>query len=142
MSGLDIQCFVSMSKRCVIDTLKPDGRTVLCNESLAEVRRRYPDAKQVSLDVAAHDLQSSLIDKDVTEISLEQFNEALGVLPPNQWIRLSSTESFKSSEHLSGAITAVYVRLGSKFYTFNDYFYIKHEEIVAKVLDSIQRNNQ
>jgi hypothetical protein len=139
MSDQDVQCFISMSKHCVIDTLKPDGRTVLCNESLDEVKLRHPDAQQMSLSAAVYELQSSLVDKDVTEITQEQFDEALGALPPNQWVRYSSAESFKSSEHLSGAITAIYVRLGSKFYTFNDYCHIKHEEIVTKVLDSIKR---
>lgn len=140
MSDQRQQCFVSMSNHCLIDTLNADGLTSIGNESLTQVILRHPDAKQMSIDDAVQALQSTLVSKDVTEITEEKFDYALGELPPNQWKRKGTTESFKCSEHLSGSITAIYVRIGLKYYTFNDYCYLKHEDIVKKVLDCVSSN--
>lgn len=142
MHGRVEQCFVSLAKRCVIDTLKPNGRTAIFNESLEEIKQKYPDAIQMDFDAAIKTLQDALVSKNITEIKKDEFIEALNVLPPSQWVRNIQTESFKSPERLSGSITAIYVRIGKKYYYFNDYFYIKHDALVAKVLESIKRNTQ
>ena len=77
---------------------------------------------------------------DPVEITYDEFQEALNVLPPEDWNTWTMTESFKMSERTSGAITAIYVRIGSepdqaRYYCFSDSFTMKHTAIVRLVLE-------
>lgn len=67
------------------------------------------------------------------EITEEKFWDALEVLPPEDWARFGRTESFKMCEYFCGMITAVYARIGDKYYTFHDVATIQHDEIIAKI---------
>lgn len=70
------------------------------------------------------------------EISEEKWMEMLCVLPPVSWKHDSTGESFKLSERTSGTITAIFVRIGQRFFTFSDSIYTPHAECVARVFIS------
>lgn len=67
------------------------------------------------------------------EITEELWHYALNVLPPVSWWNTSDGESFKMVERLTGRITAIYVRLGERHFTFNDDIRMRHEECCKKV---------
>ena len=69
------------------------------------------------------------------EITKEQWWEMLEVLPPVAWTNRRGAESFKMSERYCGDITAIYCRIGEKYYSFSDSIRMEHEKIVQKVLD-------
>lgn len=71
-----------------------------------------------------------------SEITQEQWDYALNVLPPVSWRNDGSAESFKISERLTGAITAIYVRLNERHFTFNDDIRTPHEECCRRVFHS------
>ena len=52
----------------------------------------------------------------MSEIPQERFVEMLEVLPPMQWRRSKTAESFKMSELTSGTITDCFVRIGTRFF--------------------------
>lgn len=77
------------------------------------------------------------------EITAEEWDYALNVLPPMDWTR-SAGQSFKMSEMEYGRITAIFCTLGSRYFKFNDVCTLKHHEIVAKVtqyLETTQANH-
>lgn len=126
------QCFVSLSKRVVIDVIRENGSTLINGNTLEEIRERYPDAQQMSLEEAKEALESNLIG-DPERISKEQFIEALEVLPPESWRNCGETESFKMSEYFYGNITSIYVRIGNEYFSFNDRGTLSHDDIIRKV---------
>lgn len=50
------------------------------------------------------------------EISEEQFNDALNVLPPLKWCTINGIEEFLMSEFYTDSYTNQYARKGSKYY--------------------------
>lgn len=67
------------------------------------------------------------------EITEEQFNYALEVLPPMRWGSWLGVESFRMREFYSGNMTNIYAKLGGKFWTFCDDAYMRGEDIAHKV---------
>ena len=99
-----------------------------------------PGVERISFDDALA-RQADHWRSEPSEITKAQFWEMLEVLPPVDWCNWSNSESFKMSERLSGIITGIYVRIGceavgtERYYTFNDDCTMKHDAIVAKVLE-------
>lgn len=59
----------------------------------------------------------------VREVTEEDWDYALGVLPPEKWCRISGVEMFCMSEFDYGVYTSQYARVGGKYYTATvDYF--------------------
>lgn len=136
-------CLYSAASRSVIDTFRPDGKTWFMNQTVEEVRKRYPDVEKMTLDEAVQRCEQACIDLVARAITYEDFNEALECLPPNGWVRQGNSESFKCCEHYSGRVTAIYARIGEKYYTFRDICSLKHDDIIAKVQRSCAgANNQ
>lgn len=88
-------------------------------QSLADLNRRYPGAKVTAIDeyTQAHD--AALITAP-RPISAEDYQQALEVLPPLDWVRRGDFECFKFVERYSGSITNLYARLGNRYWTFID----------------------
>lgn len=124
-------CYYSPSQLVVIDLIGANGLSVYAQETEDQLRQRYPDAQRMTLDDAVLAKENALISAPV-EITEAQFINALEVLPPNQWRNLGVEESFKMCEHLSGAITTIYARLGTRYFSFNDRFNMPHTQIIAK----------
>lgn len=70
------------------------------------------------------------------EIDAEKWDYALNVLPPHDWQHTSNGESFKMIERLTGNITAIYVTLNKRYFTFNDTIRLPHDECCRKVFES------
>lgn len=56
------------------------------------------------------------LNSDFEEITEEQFNDALEVLPPQKWVRHQYGSIFRMSEYMTSNITAHYVNHRNKFF--------------------------
>lgn len=128
------QCFVSLAQRVIIDYAGANGRTQIFGQTLEEVRERYPDVQVMEANDAVDAIEDGLIDDEVTEITEQQFIEALEAMPPMKWKRYSDAESFMMVERLYGSVTSIYVRVGDRYYTFHDRCSVSHDDIVRKVV--------
>ena len=129
-------CFVQPDKFNIIDTaqIRP-GDTELrgdfSGETLAEVQLRYPGAIAGNFEEWIEKKQNSFIHPPqvVTEA---RFWEMLEVLPPVGWKTTEAGETFKLSERTSGLITAIFCRIGEKYFELSDKITLTHDEILAK----------
>lgn len=117
-----------------IDVVHPvTGRGVYSDRTLEQFREEYPNAEKIHLEEAIQRRENFYRTEPAT-ITQEQFQEALNVLPPVEWTNASDVETFKMSERLTDAITAIYCRIGDNHFSFNDNFTLRHEDIVARCL--------
>ena len=56
------------------------------------------------------------INKPLIEISEEEYNDALNVLPPLKWCTINGIEEFLMSEFYTGVYTTQYARYNNKYY--------------------------
>lgn len=70
----------------------------------------------------------------VQEISAEAFDEALNVLPPEDWCRGRGAESFKCMERIAGGVTSIYVAIAHRHFTFNDHYRTPHDQCCERVV--------
>lgn len=67
------------------------------------------------------------------EITEERWNEMLGILPPVGWKHGEpDSESFKISELTAGRVTAIFVRIGQRYFEFSDLITTRHIDCVAR----------
>ncbi len=100
-----------------IDEMLPDGRTRIERETIEQVRLRYPGAEVADFKTWLAAKEKALC-TEPEEISRDKWWEMLEVLPPQRWQRGHDCESFELMEHTSGRVTAIYVRIGEKYYEF------------------------
>ncbi|MBI1384741.1 MAG: hypothetical protein GC150_07520 [Rhizobiales bacterium] len=100
-----------------IARLAPDHGADLIVLPLAEAVQRHEAANRT----------------EPVEITATAWHEALEVLPPADWRLTAEGESFKSIEHKAGAITAIYVRLGERRFTFDDLATLSHAACCDRV---------
>ncbi|MDJ0747187.1 MAG: DUF1419 domain-containing protein [Xenococcaceae cyanobacterium MO_167.B27] len=126
-------CFFSPSDNTIIDSLgKDEQRTLIEGETEEQVRKRYPDAIRIKFDEAWAIKEEAGI-TEPEEISEEEFDYLLNVLPPiGHWWSYDS-ECFKMSERTFGKITTICVRLGNKHFKFSDRCTLSIVEILDKV---------
>lgn len=132
-------CFHVPGSRTIIDTaeLDSDGvyRSTIKKETLAQVRIRYPDAEIGEWEniyrAAEHSCKT-----EPQEITEAQYIYALEVLPPVCWKNAKGVESFKMSERFYGNVTAIYARLGKRYFTFNDLISLQPDEIADRIVNS------
>jgi len=134
-------CFVSPNQRCVIDMVREDGKSWILGHSLEQVRCRYPDAQEMALEDAVTAIEANMVAGPVAEISKEAFDSAFACMPPRRWINDGTSESFMSPEHFYGAVTSVYVRTGTRYFTFHDRCTASHLAVVGRVLERLQQTN-
>lgn len=82
----------------------------------------------------AHRRYENSFKSDPVEITEEQWHDMLGCLPPVAWKRDGSGESFKMSERTAGSITGIYVRIGERYFQFDDDIRLSHPECLARVV--------
>lgn len=100
-------------------------------ETLDQIRARYPGAEIGKLGPVAEQTENAF-KSGPEEITEERFVEMLGVLPPVQWTNRDGCESFKLSERTSGSITAIFCRIGGRYFTLSDSIATPHADIVAR----------
>lgn len=120
----------------VIDEALPDAQGTLrgrySGRTMVELSQSYPSLQLGGLaDVIAQ--QEAMLTTQPRQTSFEDFEQALGMLPPQDYVGDAAGSSFKCQEHLSGRITAVHAMVDGKFYTFNDVCSITHAQIVEKI---------
>lgn len=124
-------CYLSKEKQVVIDVVV-NGRSSINHQSLEEIRMRYPDAVEMSLDAATQWLENQSITAP-SEIDEDGFLSMFEVLPPSGWTLKGNEESFKLCEHYRGRVTTVCVRIGGRYFSFLDIASLPHEKCVEKV---------
>lgn len=119
----------------IIDTCLPSQEDA--DTKLARHKAAYgPDLIVVPFS-EAWDRHEAAVRSEPQEITVDKWDYALNVLPPVSWKNDGDTESFKISERLTGAITAIYVRLGERYFTFNDDIRTPHTECCRRVVLSL-----
>lgn len=58
-----------------------------------------------------------LLSDNLVEVTEEQWNEALNVLPPSKWCEISGVEMFCMSERYTGTYTTQYAKCNGKYYS-------------------------
>lgn len=136
-------CFHVPGSRTIIDAaeLDSDGvyRSTIKKETLAQVRIRYPDAEIGEWENIYRAAENSC-KTEPQEITEAQYIYALEVLPPVCWETAKGVESFKISERLYGNVTAIYARLGKRYFTFSDLISLTPDEIADRIADSAAFN--
>lgn len=70
------------------------------------------------------------------EITEARFHEMLNILPPVAWHSTADGESFKMSERITGLITTIFVRIGSRHFEFADSIRLRHVDCCKRVAES------
>jgi hypothetical protein len=131
----DTPCFYVPGKPGIIDVAaERDGKTVglYSGETIEEMAARYPGVqigKLREIETASRAVFRSL----PAEITKEQFHKMFEVLPPVDWTDRGHAETFKLSERTYGPITAIFCRLGERYFTLSDDIAMPHDAIVATV---------
>ena len=124
--------FYSNTTHSTIDAVGADDKGLYSKETLDELRTRYPDAEVISLDEAVERTDSRF--RHAPErITRERFHEMLEVLPPEDWQRRGSIETFKLCERTCGNITAIFCRIGDSYWELQDDYTLSQEKVVSLV---------
>jgi hypothetical protein len=131
----DTPCFYVPDKPGIIDiAAERDGKTVGLHsgETIEQVAVRYPGVQLGKLgEVQA--ASRAMFRHPPVEITKEQFHKMLDVLPPVGWTNRGHAETFKLSERTYGPITAIFCRLGERYFTLSDDIAMPHDAIVVLV---------
>ena len=90
--------------------------------TVAEYLLEKPGAACLSFDEALKrisEAEEKAYIKPWTEITEDQWTDALEVLPPQKWRTVDGVELFRMSEYTTGNITAHYARAGGRYFTAN-----------------------
>ena len=71
--------------------------------------------------------------KQWIEISEEQYDEMLNVLPPEKWQTVDGVNFFRISEHLTSNITAHYAQILGHYFTANRRTSTPYQSLAAEV---------
>lgn len=131
---MSIACFAQSGRGPVDLVMSKEGRYVGAYSGMTqeELRAEYPGIVVQSLESAVAECRESC-KTGVKEIDEERFHDALECLPPLNWRRRADGESFMLCERKYEDITSIYVRVGNRFFTFDDADSLKHEDIIARV---------
>ena len=119
---MDERVFFDQKSQNLVDSVHEVNGVVrgyYSHQTLEEMKVRYPDI--VVMDtMEAVKLHESKFITPVTEIDHDRFDEMLNVLPPSRWVRFAGREHFHICERISGSIVSWCVRIGSRYFTFQD----------------------
>lgn len=125
------QVFYVPGKPGIIDAVNPEtGRGLYGGRTLEDVQRSDPGAVVADFDVAVA-ANEALWRAPPVEIAEAAWREALNVLPPDGWTSDGDAETFKCAERTSGRVTAIYCRIGSRYFALSDDCRTPHATIVA-----------
>lgn len=132
-------CFVSPERGVIIDMIASDGLSWINSRSLDDFKAEYPDVQIMSTEDASNSFAESYVSA-ATEITEQEFQDALEVLPPSRWKNHGDTESFYSPEFIYSLVTTHYVRIQARYYTFQDRCSVSHEDAVRKAMFAHTQN--
>jgi hypothetical protein len=109
-------------------------RGVYSNETIEEMAIRYPGVAIGEMEMV-HASCEETFKTNPAEITAEQYQYGLEVLPPVDWIQANGS-SFKMSERQYGNITTIYCSLlidrQRRYFSFNDNITLPHEQIIDR----------
>lgn len=104
-------------------------------KTIKEFEQENPNAVLMDFQEANKLIDIAIEKKYVTLpilISKDVYYEQLEVLPPLKWITDNSTSSFMISEFTISSVTAIYAKIGQKYYFLSDHFTLSHDEIIER----------
>jgi hypothetical protein len=107
-------------------------------ETLEEMAKRYPGVRIGELGPVAA-ASEDMFRHPPRPITAERFEEMLCVLPPEDWHGGGGAESFKLCERTSGSITAIFCRIGNRYFELSDSFTLSHNEIVTRCAGDMRK---
>jgi len=121
-------------------------RTVFDQQTLDDVRVAYPDAR-VTTEREFKSLQHRHACTDPVEITADEYDDALGVMPPLNPTRIPGSASFMLREMYVGSVTTIYVCLESgdgpaRCFKFRDKFTLTHRQVLERVERAIHGDQE
>ena len=107
-------------------------RSALQGLTLDQIQAKEPGVIVCTYEEARAQIEA-LCKSEPKQIGEDDFIYALEALPPQGWRHDAAGESFKMAERLNGRITAIYARIGTTFWRFDDVFTMPHAEIMERV---------
>ena len=128
----------------IIDEVMDDGLSCIRRHTLEQVKIEYGNDVSILTWQDATEAYRLKFTTNPKEISKEQWEAALGILPPDDFQGDSEgNASFKSMERRYADITAIYCWLGDgQCFMFADSYKLPQKEIVKRCLDYIQEQSQ
>jgi hypothetical protein len=117
-----------------IDFIDVNGKTSIYGETFEEVQKRYGVPLATGDWRYVHDIKEKMFLTKPERITEEEWERALGVLPPLKYRGKGGTYSFMCSEFMYGNVTACYVQIGESYFQLYEYSTITHDELVNKCL--------
>lgn len=132
-----MQIFLNPDTATTIDVaVSRHGQMVgeFSRQTLEEIRQRYPNAQLGTAD-DVQKIRDNKMKSEPVEITKADYDAAMDVLPPHDLSADVRGASFKSSEPLSGSLTAIYAydRQKDIYWTFNDSMTLRHDAIMKRV---------
>jgi hypothetical protein len=124
------KCIFCSDTNRIIDFLPDAGDATA---AIAKCTPEYGTALIVLPFEEAHQRFENSFKSEPVEISIERWDEMLGVLPPVGWKNDGVHESFKISERTAGSITAIFVRINDRYFELSDTITLPHRECVERV---------
>lgn len=128
--ALSEKCFFQPSTNTVIDLVRANGLSMYGERTLAQLQEEEgSDVMVMDMEAAIQQINASHT-KPPFEISEDRFDDMLGILPPQKWVRYKTEESFHVSERITGNIVMIFVRIGGRYFEMHDEATLTHEDRV------------
>jgi hypothetical protein len=139
----DAACFYVPGRPGLVSlAVERDGETVSTyGKTIEELAVDYPGV-QLGKVSEVHAASCAMFRSAPTEITRERFQEMLELLPPVAWTDRGATETFKMCERTYGPITAIFCRIGDRYYEMSDDIRMPHEKIVAVVVEAMKQTRR
>lgn len=126
------QCYYSATARNIITYPDRLGNPLLTfyGTPLAELKAEWPDLELMETGDAIKAMEDHH-KTPVKEIDEDIFYDAMYVLPPENWNRITDGSYFQMCEYIICNITRYYVSYKGQYYCFNDRAWLKPDEISA-----------
>ncbi len=136
MSDTRLRVVFCTATQSIIDIVR-DGAGETDQQAIDRLRAEYGTALTALPASEAQQRYEARFKSPVREVSAEDFNDALNVLPPQDWVHARGGQSFKISERIAGSVTAIYVSLQGRYFHFDDHIRTPHEECLKRAADFI-----
>ncbi|EOC0003169.1 DUF1419 domain-containing protein [Cronobacter sakazakii] len=108
--------------------------------NVEQMKTFLPDVELVTADEAL-EMQNARYRAGWKEVSEERYIDQLEVLPPMDWCRSVTGESFKSSEMYAFDVTSIFARVKGRFFECKDLCTMTHDEVMASVENAFFARN-
>lgn len=117
----DTPCLYIEGETNAVDYILPDGMMAYAGITVDAYRAAHPEKNFIVLpwkEVLERCRQAAIAKfaTPVREITEEEYDEMLNVLPPENWVRRNGWSVFRMCEYYTGRITSHYVSMGGRFY--------------------------